>query len=188
MKNDHPYVLSDLVKKEDLDWNKINLDVLNMQIIDEMTHISHARSSERAMPTGSNILQDLFYKHWKHISDDVRKAILDVDNKDSDIAKAFLMGKIAMAQHYSAEIITKLPVERAYEMMDDIANAQYFDLLVDGSEISIKQIAEQCDQDEETVRVVFRELVELGLADFRSNGKEWCYFMTRFAQNYHKKS
>lgn len=187
MENDHPYILSDLVKKEDLDWNKINLDVLNMQIIDEITHISHARSVEKAMPTGSNTLQALFYKHWKHISDDVRKAILDEDNRDSDIAKAFLMGKIALAQQYSAEIINQLPVERAYEMMDDSSNAQYFDLLVDGSEISIKDIAEKCGHEEEAVRVVFRELVELGLADFRRNGQDWCYFMTPFAQSYHKK-
>lgn len=187
MENDHPYVLSDLVKKDNLDWSKINLDVLNIQIIDEMTHISHARSVEKAMPEGSNTLQALFYKHWKHISDDTRQAILDEDSKDSEIAKAFLMGKIALAQQYAAEIITRLPVERAYEVLEDSANAQYFDLLVDGSEISIKHIAEQCGKEEESVRVVFRELVELGLADFRRNGQDWCYFMTPFAKNYHKK-
>lgn len=97
------------------------------------------------------------------------------------------MGKIALAQEYAAEIITRLPVERAYEVLDDKSNVKYFELLAAGDDISIKDIAEQCQQDEESVRIVFREMVQLGLADFRSDGKEWKYFMTQFAKSYYNK-
>lgn len=184
---DHPYVLSQLVKKSDIDWSKIHLGMLGQQMMDEMKHISHARSIEKAIPEGIDTLQVLFQKHWKHISMDTREAILDEDKRDSELAKAFLMGKIALAQEYAAEIITRLPVERAYEVLDDKSNVKYFELLAAGDDISIKDIAEQCQQDEESVRIVFREMVQLGLADFRSDGKEWKYFMTQFAKSYYNK-
>lgn len=184
---DHPYVLSQLVKKSYIDWSKIHLSMLGQQMMDEMKNISHARSVEKAMPEGIDTLQLLFQKHWMHISMDTRDAILDEDKRDSELAKAFLMGKIALAQEYAAEIITRLPVERAYEVLDNKSNLQYLELLAGGSEISIKDIAEQCQQDEESVRIVFREMVQLGLADFRSDGKEWKYFMTQFAKSYYNK-
>lgn len=182
---DHPYVLSDLVKKEDLDFSKINRQLLDHQIIEEMQYISHARSVEKAMPAGIATLHRLFQRYWREISVETRKAVSDGDN-NSDLAKAFLMGKIAMAEHYAAETIGHLPKERAYELLDDKDNFIFFELLKDRNQLSIKSLAEQTNRKENEVKKVFNELTELGLADFRSSGKEWCYFLTFFAEDYHQ--
>lgn len=183
--DEHPYVLSQLVKKEDLDWSKIHFGVLDEQMCDEMVYISHARSLEKAMPDGIDTLVMLFRKYWKELSIECRNAILDED-RQSDLMKAYLMGKISMAQHYASNIIMHLPEERAYEILDNAQNKKYFELLIENDEISIKDIAEKTDEEEENVRILFREMTQLGLCDFRSNGIEWVYFLSPFAKEYYK--
>lgn len=184
---DHPYVLSELVNKEDLDWSKIHLGVLDEQICHEMQYVSNARSIEAAMPAGIDTLAQLFYKYWKEIPMECKNAILD-ENKDSDIHKAYLMGKIAMAQQFSSNIIARLPQERAYDILDDEANQKYFELLIESDQISIKNTSEKTGEDEEKVRSLFSEMTQLGLCDFRSDGIERVYFLTPFAKGYYKSS
>lgn len=181
--DDYPYLLSDLVKKQNFDFDKLNTNVFEFQIIEEMKHISHSKSVEDATPEGFSTLEELYDKYWRQLPDETKDL---VRNGNPELKKVYLLGQIYLAQRYAAGIIYRLPRQRAYELLDDENNIQIFELLKDRNQYSIKALSEKLNRNPSELKNTFQELISFGLCDFRSNGTEQCFFMTNFAENYHK--
>jgi hypothetical protein len=175
------YQFDKMLSNEHLKYENISKAFPSI-LVDRLLEAIHGKSKDEALKLHQN-LDELIQIISKN--DDHHLLGLLAKNESSDesckISHAYLLGQLSFAQHVAGNVVHHFPDKEFYELIEDKTLQPIFKLLIQ-KELSKQELSDMTGFPSEDIQKKLMKCLNVGLIDFRSNGKTYNYFLTPLAK------
>lgn len=152
-----------------------------LMTIAQRLEYSMLEANQSASKEFAGYLHELFAFLMSKAAPDVRRAVRATSNSDASLRQAFSLGQVSLAQALAAQFAEKREVDDFQQKLNDVRYISYVQALAK-SDLSGVDLAKQVNACDETVSRKLKDLRELGITDFRREGRLVVNFLTPAAR------
>lgn len=137
--------------------------------------------SKRPLKVLSEQLFKLFQMHFRKVHPRVRDAVRAKESAPTEVMQAYKLGQLAFAQLCAAQAQEHRADDVFMEYLRQSSLVLYFKALLE-REMTSQELATETGNQPETVSRKLKQLREVGIADFRKDGRQVFNFLTPVAR------
>jgi sugar/nucleoside kinase (ribokinase family) len=130
----------------------------------------------------SNFIQRTLSDQLRACDPVVRNSILDPESQQHAIRQAYALGQLAFAQEFAASVFSRRVDDDFEPTVLKKSNRSLVKALLGGRK-SEAELSNAAGLSEKAVKSRLHRLGHLGAVDFRSDGKQWVFFLTNAAES-----